>query len=430
MNLVLTITNSPEGVSLNQTQYVFGEEGGDIGRADRNTWVLQDPERYISSRHCAIQYENGVYYLVDHSTNGTYLNNSDQPIGKGQRAALSNGMNITVGDYGFTVALANDQSSAIPGVGGPFATDGNNQQATPNIHVEADSGIRDDIPPASSGPDLYQPINITPHHEPVIPGQDNILDPLQAFEQLNRNNNRQHVLDNENQLSAGRQEDHANFAEQAFTPPKILGSETIPEDWDNTEYGYHGKNAHLKNKHTELSLADDGDVAVQEKKPNVAVKSVKRRTVNPVNANPKQKHSKQAVNKKSYTSSNAAIGLDKDAFSQDQLAELNHVVGQFVRHTVEGLLKVLRARSTIKNELRLGVTTVQPTDNNPIKFSADVEDALEHLFVKQSKAYMPPIASVNESFETILDHQVAVLADEVIPGLSLVILTLQDVHVL
>ena len=179
-----------------------------------------------------------------------------------------------------------------------------------------------------------------------------------------------------------------------------------------------------------MSLADDGDVAVQEKKPNVAVKSVKRRTVNPVNANPKQKHSKQAVNKQSYTSSNAAIGLDKDAFSQDQLAELNHVVGQFVRHTVEGLLKVLRARSTIKNELRLGVTTVQPTDNNPIKFSADVEDALEHLFVKQSKAYMPPIASVNESFETILDHQVAVLADEVIPGLSLVILTLQDVHVL
>ena len=61
MNLVLTIKRSPEGVSLDQAQHVFGEEGGDIGRAEYNAWALKDPERYISSKHCSIQYEDGVY---------------------------------------------------------------------------------------------------------------------------------------------------------------------------------------------------------------------------------------------------------------------------------------------------------------------------------------------------------------------------------
>lgn len=207
----------------------------------------------------------------------------------------------------------------------------------------------------------------------------------------------------------------------------------IPEDWDRTEYGFQQKS-------TDRELAIDGfgggDAAalVVSKAPPKNNKSVVNKSaINKHQQRPVKHHAgsatppvKQPVKQQASAAKPrvnvdiaaqavdndliAAMGLDKSSFSPEQLAQLNHVVGHFVRHTVEGLLKVLRARSTIKNELRLGVTTVQPRDNNPMKFSVNVDDALEHLFVRQSKGYLPPIASVNESFETILDHQVAVLA--------------------
>ncbi|HEY5604598.1 MAG TPA: type VI secretion system-associated FHA domain protein TagH, partial [Gammaproteobacteria bacterium] len=213
------------------------------------------------------------------------------------------------------------------------------------------------------------------------------------------------------------------------------GMETIPEDWDRTEFGYHGNSAVRTPANDDFN--NEGPAVVARKsKPEMDKAAVNM----PGNNKPRQR----AVRGTSGTAAVvtpkaeprikapstdvmpsgaaglaaqavdndliAAMGLDRNMFSPEQLAQLNLVVGRFVRYTVEGLLKVLRARSTIKNELRLGVTTVQPRDNNPIKFSVDVDDALQHLFVRQGKGYLPPIASVNESFDTIMDHQVAVLA--------------------
>ena len=49
-------------------------------------------------------------------------------------------------------------------------------------------------------------------------------------------------------------------------------------------------------------------------------------------------------------------------------------------------------------------------ENNPLKFSANVDDALENMFVKQGNAYKKPVEAVQEGFESIAEHQVAILA--------------------
>ncbi|MCI0506843.1 MAG: type VI secretion system-associated FHA domain protein TagH [Gammaproteobacteria bacterium] len=452
MNLIVTITKSPEGVSLDRAQHVFGEEGGAIGRSDKNSWALKDPERYISSHHCSIEFENGIYYLADYSTNGTYVNHSDQPVGNGERVALHDGMSFSIGDYEFSVKLAEVNpsapksagSSSIPGVTGPFARNQQDQQLPSgnNMQTDDDSDFARDFS-LSGQPSLHVPMRFTPQPEPVIPGQDIILDPLQAFEQINRRKNPGLPVHDESIAFAVNQGDHAPLSEQAFTPPKTFmpskptGMDKIPEDWDRTEYGFNNKPAAV-----DLPVDDfDDDIAAvamiaRKSKSagavavnvagNVKKAAAARQQQNPANQTPDRVVGKPVIPQSSTdvrprvsidsaaqavdNDLIAAMGLDKSAFAPEQLAQLNHVVGEFVRHTVEGLLKVLRARSTIKNELRLGVTTVQPRDNNPMKFSVDVDDALEHLFVRQGKGYLPPIASVNESFETILDHQVAVLA--------------------
>jgi type VI secretion system FHA domain protein len=457
MNLIVTITKSPEGVSLDRAQHVFGEEGGAIGRSERNTWALKDPERYISSHHCSIEFENGIYYLADYSTNGTYVNHSDQPVGNGERVALNDGMSFSIGDYEFSIKLGNGNPSlpkpsggnAMPGVTGPFARNQQDQQPPSgnNMQADDDSDFARDFP-LSGQPSLHEPMRITPHTEPAMPGQDIILDPLQAFEQVQRRQSPGLPIQDDMAAFAVNQGDNAPLSEQAFTPPRAFkpsqpaGLDKIPEDWDRTEYGFHNKPAAGNLPMDDL---DEGiaATAVAARKSRSAVNktagavnmsghgkqaAASRQQQRPANQIPDRAApaGKQSISQ-SFTEARpragndiaaqaadndliAAMGLDKSAFSPEQLAQLNHVVGEFVRHTVEGLLKVLRARSTIKNELRLGVTTVQPRDNNPIKFSVDVDDALEHLFVRQSKGYLPPIASVNESFETILDHQVAVLA--------------------
>ncbi|MGD8568700.1 MAG: type VI secretion system-associated FHA domain protein TagH [Gammaproteobacteria bacterium] len=433
MNLILTIEKSPEGISLDRTQQVFSEEGGDIGRSESNAWMLKDPERFISSRHCSVGFENGIYYLTDCSTNGTYLNHADQPIGKGERAALEDGMRITVGDYEFSVTISSDNSAsqnpaggAIPGVSGPFATDGP-APAPPAVQSQDDDEFGLDLPLTGQS-SLHEPVRITPHSEPVIPGQENILDPLKAFEQINRQRSPELPIDDPGPPVGSYQGDHAPLGEQAFTPPKVAGNEKIPEDWDRTEYGFQNQSVSGAPKFNDANGARGGAAVARRagsgnqtsanrsgqrpvKQQGTAGKPRKQTSANQRPATPPPSRANvQAAAAKVDNDLVAAMGLDKSDFTPEQLAELNAVVGQFVRHTVEGLLKVLRARSTIKNELRMGVTTVQPRDNNPIKFSVDVDDALEHLFVRQSKGYLPPIASVNESFETILDHQMAVLA--------------------
>ena len=58
----------------------------------------------------------------------------------------------------------------------------------------------------------------------------------------------------------------------------------------------------------------------------------------------------------------------------------------------------------------MNVTTIQPVENNPLKFSANVDDALENMFIKPGNAYKKPVEAVQEGFNGIAEHQVAILA--------------------
>ena len=86
------------------------------------------------------------------------------------------------------------------------------------------------------------------------------------------------------------------------------------------------------------------------------------------------------------------------------------LAGEVLREMVSGLMQVLGSRSSIKNEFRMNVTTIQPVENNPIKFSANVDDALENMFIKEGNAYKKPLEAVADCFDGIAEHQVAILA--------------------
>jgi type VI secretion system protein len=102
----------------------------------------------------------------------------------------------------------------------------------------------------------------------------------------------------------------------------------------------------------------------------------------------------------------AAAGIDAARVTP----ELSAQFGQILRVVVAGLMDVLRARERIKDEFRMRMTTFKQADNNPLKFSANVEDALHNLLVKRNAAYLGPVEAFEDAFQDLRNHQMAMLA--------------------
>jgi type VI secretion system protein len=92
---------------------VFGVNGGSIGRAPDNDWVLPDQKRLVSGHHCDIEYRSGDYWLRDRSTNGVYVNEADDPIADSGPVALQDGDRLRLGDYEILVSL-DDRIDFLP----------------------------------------------------------------------------------------------------------------------------------------------------------------------------------------------------------------------------------------------------------------------------------------------------------------------------
>jgi type VI secretion system FHA domain protein len=82
-----------------KSTFVFGVSGGSIGRSAENDWVLPDDMRYVSGRHARIVYHKGRYLLQDTSSNGTYVNDGDRPLGNQNPHELKSGDVLRIGEY-------------------------------------------------------------------------------------------------------------------------------------------------------------------------------------------------------------------------------------------------------------------------------------------------------------------------------------------
>ncbi|HXS91498.1 MAG TPA: FHA domain-containing protein, partial [Steroidobacteraceae bacterium] len=84
---------------------LFGVTGGKIGRAGDNDWILPDPDRYVSSHHCKVDFRAGQWVLEDTSTNGVFINGSDTPASVEGAYTLQDGDRLRLGDYEVLVSI-------------------------------------------------------------------------------------------------------------------------------------------------------------------------------------------------------------------------------------------------------------------------------------------------------------------------------------
>jgi type VI secretion system FHA domain protein len=104
-------------------------------------------------------------------------------------------------------------------------------------------------------------------------------------------------------------------------------------------------------------------------------------------------------------------GLNAPALEMPALTpELMELIGELLHEAVRGTVDLLRARTTVKHELRAEITTIVAKNNNPLKFSPNVEVALEHLLAPPARGFIAAAPAMRDAYDDLRTHQFAFVA--------------------
>ena len=358
----------------------FGHNGGTIGRSLESDWVLPDGQRYLSSRHASIDFRSGSYYVVDTSTNGVYVNDGEQPVGRGNPQRLFTGDRIRIGEYEMSVEITDE--------------DDTRETLTDDRHVDPVSKAQRVPPPDPTRADMVAP------HEITAVGIEMLISDEVQIGQIQR-------LHKANAASLRLEEDapKVQAKPQAELPPAAKRPEPAP-------------------------------VAAAPKRPEpppVSAAARVTRTLPPAPlpspappqppSPPKPAASAPVVKSTASEPPPAAVatpgsldaffrgaGLPGQRLDGKQTEQVLHRLGQLMREVVLGVTENLHLRAEHKNVLRVPTTTIQPQNNNPLKFAASVEEALNNLLFRDSAEYLSAVDAVRETFGDIKQHQQHLLA--------------------
>ncbi|WP_306390472.1 type VI secretion system-associated FHA domain protein TagH [Pseudomonas aeruginosa] len=400
MPLRLTITSYHKLTPGQCSEKVLDQGQLTIGRGPDNDWVLPDPERLVSSRHCTILNRDGVYYLTDTSTNGVLLVNAGHRLRRGNSEPLQDGETVRLGEYDILVQLGHD--IALPGSGNP--------QTDPFTSFDALMSRQ----AAGSAPAFAEPAP-TPH--PAVTAHFQGGSPLDTKPDL-------FDFLTPPPPGAAPRPDHVPAEQHDFRPPEPVippppattpapppagGAPLIPADWDpfaellgNTPAPSATPVAQPQPaaEPTPLAMpfADPGITQQpQPQPPSVAAPTPPASAAATAGGDLLQAFLRGA----------GMTQLKVDPAGAEAQME---AIGRSYRGLVEGLVDVLRARASLKGEFRMAQTMIQPVQNNPLKFAPNVDEAMLLLLRRDNQAFMAPDRAVADSFEDLKAHQLAVMA--------------------
>lgn len=87
-----------------------------------------------------------------------------------------------------------------------------------------------------------------------------------------------------------------------------------------------------------------------------------------------------------------------------------HLIGELLREAVQGTLELLETRAMTKREIRADVTMIGRRDNNPLKLSPDVGEALTHLLAPRDRGFLPPLSAMKDAYNDLRSHESGLMA--------------------
>jgi type VI secretion system FHA domain protein len=350
----------------------FGHAGGTIGRSLESDWVLPDGQRYLSSRHASIDYRSGSYYIIDTSTNGVYVNDAEQPVGRGNPQRLFAGDRLRIGEYEMGVEIDESDSAEIA-----------------DNHVDPVAAAQRVPPPDPTRADLLPPHEITAVGIEMLISEDAEIGAIQRLTKANAANLRLEADPPPPKHHSGPAPTAAHREPVAVPPRAETAAERPPAPRSQPP---------PVSAATRLAppppKATHPTPAAQAPAPAPA----------PVQATPPPA---PAVSLDAFF---RGAGLPAQRLDAKQTEQVLQRLGQVMREVVLGVSENLRLRGEQKSALRIPTTTIQAQNNNPLKFSASVEEALHNLLFRQSAEYLTAVEAVREAFSDVKHHQQNMLA--------------------
>jgi type VI secretion system FHA domain protein len=339
----------------------FGHTGGTIGRSLESDWVLPDGQRYLSSRHASIDYRSGSYYVVDSSTNGVYVNDAEQPVGRGNPQRLFTGDRIRIGEYEMQVEIVGEDDASDQFTG----------------HHEDPVSKAQRVPP----PDPTR-ADLVPGHEITAVGIEWMID---------------EEADPEDARKAAKQQaaNAANLTLVEDAPPIRRAPPPVSAAAHFSSAPKPPPKPKTPSPQSKASPAEPAAPSTRLAPPSAAPKAELAPSASAATTAP-------SVGLDAFF---RGAGLPAQKLDDKQTEQTLHRLGQVMREVILGMSENLHLRADQKNALRVPTTTIQAQRNNPLKFSASVEEALTNLLFRQSGEYLGAVDAVRETFGDIKQHQ-------------------------
>jgi type VI secretion system protein len=358
---------------------VFGVNGGTVGRAPDNDWVLPDARRVVSGHHFTVHYHGGKYWLDDTSTNGVFVNDADDPAAAAGRVQLRDGDRLRLGDYEILVSVDN-RIDFLP-------TAGDEQSAAK--HFDNDIGHALDLD------DLLSPRDA---------GESGAIQVGNAFGVRVDTSARAALLEALQRTVAapGGDADDPAIAAQGSRADSV-----VP--------GFGPRPATAPAAEPPPPPAQDWAVRTRAIPREELAEALARRQSRVAAAQRNVPFHQQASTWSDLRSAVQAFcrgaGIDPAALSPEAQAMLPLIAGQLLRETIVGLNDLALARSAGPAGGHLAtVSNPAVGSSNPLRSSRSVDEALQRLFESQGRLYAGPVESLRDVMQEAKDHEAALTA--------------------
>ncbi|MBL3574140.1 type VI secretion system-associated FHA domain protein TagH [Rhodovulum sulfidophilum] len=352
MMLILRIENA-ERLTDGSPAWI-GLDGRDfcVGRRRGMDWVLPDPARHVSGHHFDLKFSEGRYWLVDLSTNGTFL--EGHPHRLQAPHPLVPGDRFRVGPYVIAVAEGSDGAAAGEAGGGPL----------PAEDDPWDFGALAAAPVASPGP----------RPAPAMSG------PL---------------------AGSGRDDGLQGFVPLAPSAPAVPGAPVAA-----------GTGA----VSGAVSGALSGGPAPRRQPSGVPPVAPEPQPFHPPGRDPAAAQAAPSPagpdrDEAFLRAFCEGAGLDPDLAKGADAEALARDLGRVARVATGGVMRMLRDRASVKQFTRSGERTMRSASgNNPMKFLPDTDSALEVLFLVPRDGFLDGAGGFETALADLARHQQGIFA--------------------
>jgi type VI secretion system protein len=330
-----------------KSTFVFGVSGGSIGRSAENDWVLPDDMRYVSGRHARVVFHKGRFLLQDTSSNGTYVNDSERPLGNQNPHELKSGDILRIGEYHVQAQI----DSATD-----FSLDDSALYSTGST-----SSRRRKPPP----PDLGASLRL------------------------------ENLLEASNDMSSDELKPVNAFGQAVSSRTRTLQSgQTLPE---------------VSNTAPELDVTSDAVARRIARLARATEKSQKAAQL-PAPATPPPAHPVATTdNTPGLQAFCRGAGIGAESLPVEAHARMLHLAGQLLRECLSGLKESNRSQQEQRNQLRVTYQK-EPSDFLPSLERHSIEELIQELLKAHDSRRFDAVHWLRESFSQARQHDGAMSA--------------------